>query len=99
MDGGATNNFPVNIAKKRYPKNEIIGIALNKFIENQKIDNVFDTLSVSFEILLRHNTLEHMHLVDHLFYKNLQLKVLDTSKKRMQKAYVDGYKDCLNYFN
>jgi len=60
MDGGATNNFPVDLAKQRYPKNKIIGIALNKFQENQKIKSIFDNLSVSFEILLRHHTVENM---------------------------------------
>ena len=60
MDGGATNNFPVEFAKKSYPDNEIIGIALNKFQENQVIETIFDNLSVSFEILLRHHTVENM---------------------------------------
>jgi len=99
MDGWATNNFPVSIAKKQYPNSDIIGIALNKFQEDQKIKNIFDTLSVSFEILLRHNTIEHMHLVKHLFYKNLNLKVLDINKKNMHKAYLDGYEDCITHFN
>ncbi len=98
MDGGATNNFPVDIAKKRYPKNDIIGIALNKYQENQKIKNIFDTLSVSFEILLRHHTIENMASVKHLFYKDLPLKVLDISKKNMHKAYLQGYEDCMKHF-
>jgi predicted acylesterase/phospholipase RssA len=99
MDGGATNNFPVDIAKKQYPKNEIIGIALNKFQENQNIKTIFDNLSVSFEILLRHHTIENMSAVKHLFYKDLKLKVLDINKKNMHKAYLDGYKDCIEHFN
>lgn len=98
MDGGATNNFPVDVAKRRYPKNDIIGIALNKFQENQKIKNIFDNLSVSFEILLRHHTVENMSSVKHLFYKDLPLKVLDINKKNMHKAYLDGYKDCMKHF-
>jgi NTE family protein len=44
VDGGTINNFPVDIAKKKYPNAEIIGIALNKFTENQKISNIFDSL-------------------------------------------------------
>lgn len=98
MDGGVTNNFPVDLAKKQYPKNEIIGIALNKFQENQTIKTIFDNLSVSFEILLRHHTVENMSVVKHLFYKDLKLKVLDISKKNMHKAYLDGYKDCIEHF-
>lgn len=98
MDGGATNNFPVDIAKRKYPNNDIIGIALNKFQENQKIKTIFDSLSVSIEILLRHHTVENMSIVKHLFYKALPLKVLDISRKNMKTAYIDGYKDCLKHF-
>jgi len=98
MDGGVTNNFPVELAKQKYPKNEIIGVALNKFQEDQKIKTIFDNLSVSFEILLRHHTIENMSSVTHLFYKDLPLKVLDISKKNMHKAYLDGYKDCIEHF-
>lgn len=98
MDGGATNNFPVDIAKKKYPTNEIIGIALNKYKENQNIKNIFDTLSVSFEILLRNHTIENMWIVDHLFYTDIPLKVLDTNKKNMQKAYHQWYEDCIAHF-
>ncbi len=98
MDGGATNNFPVEFAKKSYPDNEIIGIALNKFQENQVIETIFDNLSVSFEILLRHHTVENMWAVTHLFYKSLNLKVLDVSNDKMHKAYLDGYKDCIAHF-
>ncbi len=98
MDGGATNNFPVDVAKEQYPNDEIIGIALNKFQEHQKVKNIFDTLSISFEILLRHHTIENMWEVKHLFYKDLPLKVLDISKKKMHKAYLEGYKDCMEHF-
>ena len=98
MDGWATNNFPVDVAKKRYPKNEIIGIALNNYKEHQTIKNIFDTLSVSFEILLRNHTIENMGIVDHLLYTDIPLKVLDTNKKNMQKAYVQGYQDCIAHF-
>ncbi len=98
MDGWVTNNFPVVQAKQEYPNHKIIGIALNKFKENQKINTVFDTLSVSFEILLRANTVEHLSMVDEVFYKEIPLKVLDTSKKNIQKAYAEGYQDCLAHF-
>jgi NTE family protein len=46
VDGGTINNFPVDIARKKFPTTEIIGIALNKFTENQKIINIFDSLSM-----------------------------------------------------
>ena len=98
IDGGVSNNFPVEKAKKTYPGHKIIWIALNKFKEHQKIESIFDTLSVSFEILLRTNTLEALWLVDHLFYKEIGLKILDTNKKNMHKAYLQGYEDCINHF-
>lgn len=98
MDGGTTNNFPVDVVKKKYPKDEIIGIALNKFQENQKIENVLDNLSVAFEILLRNNTIENLPLVDHLFYNSIPIKILDTDKKKMKKAYDQGYRECMKHF-
>lgn len=98
MDGWASNNFPVDRAKKRYPNNKIIGIALNKFKEHQKIKTIFDNLSVSFEILLRNHTIENMWNVDHLFYKDIPLNVLDINKKNMHKAYLEGHKDCIEHF-
>ncbi len=98
MDGGVTNNFPVDIAKKQYPKNEIIGIALNRFRENQKISTVIDTLSIAFDILLKRNTVENLPLVEHLFYINVPLKVLDTNKQKMKKAFEEGYRECIKHF-
>ena len=98
MDGGATNNFPVDIAKEKYPNNDIIGIALNKFQKNQKIKTIFDSLSISIEILLRHHTVENISVVKHLFCKDLPLKVLDIRRKNMKKAYLQGYQDCLKHF-
>lgn len=98
MDGGVTNNFPVDIAKKHYPNNEIIGIALNRFRENQKIHTVIDILSIAFEILLRNNTIENLALVDHEFYINTPVKILNTNKAKIKKAYEEGYRECLNHF-
>ncbi|MBR6907592.1 hypothetical protein IKN40_03695 [bacterium] len=53
IDGGVTNNFPLAIAKGKFPRHKIIGISLNKYQKNQKIKNIFDNLLVSFEIMLR----------------------------------------------
>lgn len=98
MDGWVTNNFPVDIAKKKHPRQKIIGIALNRFKENQKISNIIDALSVAFEILLRSNMLENFALVDHLFYNSIPVKVLDRDTKQMKKAYEQGYQDCITHF-
>lgn len=98
MDWWTINNFPVDIAKKKYPQAEIIGIALNKFQENQPLKNIFDTLTVWFEILLRGQTMEKCHLVDHLFYRSLSATILDTKEKDMRKIFQEGYFDCLGHF-
>ncbi len=98
IDGGTTNNFPIELAKKRYPEYETIGISLNKFLENQKIATLIDVLSVSFEILLRRDTIEHKTLADHLFYERLSIKVLDINKKNMRTAYLQGYESCMRHF-
>jgi NTE family protein len=60
IDGGMINNFPVDLAKKKYPKAEIIGVALNKFQENQSMKNIFENLNIAFEILLRGQTVEKL---------------------------------------
>lgn len=98
MDGGITNNFPVDIAKKKYPHEKIIGIALNRFREHQEIDNVIDTLFIAFEILLRKNTIDNLILVDHKFYIHTPINLLDTNEKKIKKAYEEGYQECLKQF-
>ncbi len=99
IDGGATNNFPVDMAKKQYPQNKIIWINLNKFKENQKIKTIFDTLSVALEILLRYDASSKLDEVDYLFYKDTWLKVLETKLPKIKKAFEQGYIDCLEKFN
>jgi predicted acylesterase/phospholipase RssA len=98
IDWWITNNFPVDIAKKEHPRKKIIWIYLNKFIENQKIDTLIENLTVSYEILLRASSLKKFKLVDHLFYKNIKIKILDTNKKGMEKLFIEWYKDCLKEF-
>ncbi len=98
MDGGMTNNFPVDIAKKHYPKDEIIGISLNTFTTQQPIKDVIDTLTVAFEIFIRNSAVERRGLVDHPFYNTTPIKVLDTNKAKMKKAFDQGYRECLHHF-
>lgn len=98
IDWGTTNNFPIDIASKQYPKNKIIWINLNRFTENQKIKTIFDTLSVSLEILLRNKALLKSDKVDYLFYNDTGLKILDTKKSKMKKAFEKGYEDCIEKF-
>jgi hypothetical protein len=98
MDGGMTNNFPVDIAKKKYPKDEIIGISLNKFQEHQPINTIIDTLTIAFEIFVRNSAVERRGLVDHAFYNASPMKVLDRNTAKMKKAFDEGYRECLNHF-
>lgn len=98
VDGGTINNFPVDIAKKKYPKTEIIGIALNKFTENQKIGNIFDSLMMWYELLFRGQLVGKFDIVDHLFYRQLDASILDTKEKDMRKIFKQGYDDALAHF-
>lgn len=98
IDWWATNNFPVDIARKHYPKNKIIWINLNKFTENQEIKSIFDTLSISLDILLRNRAMLKSDKVDYLFYNDTWLKILDTKASKMKKAFEKGYLDCIEKF-
>jgi len=98
VDGGTLNNFPVDIAKEAYPKHKVIGIALNKFHNNQKLSSIFDTLLIGFDLLLKAQVVNKFDLVDHLFYRDLGVKVLDTKEKDMRKIFQQGHEDCLAHF-
>lgn len=98
VDGWVLNNFPVKLAKEKYPKKEIIGVALNKFEEDQKINTIIDNLMLTFEIMLRAKLLEDTKLVDYLFYKKVPLSTLSLDKKKMKEAYDMWYQDCIEMF-
>ena len=98
VDWWLLNNFPVDLAKKIYPFNKIIWIALNWFTKNQKIETVKDNLLVSFEVILRSKLLENTQDVDTLFYREIPIWVLSLDKEKMQKAYDMWYRDCIKQF-
>ena len=98
IDGWVLNNFPVDLAKKKYPDHEIIGIALNKFKMNQKIKSAVDNLLVTFRVITRSKLLANTKLVDYLFYRELQISVLSLNKKQMQEAFDLWYQDGINMF-
>lgn len=98
VDGWVLNNFPVDLAKKRYPKKSIIGVALNRFEKNQKINTAIDNIVINFEIILRSKLLENTQYVDHLFYKKVPIAILSLDKKKMKKAFDMWYQDCLKMF-
>lgn len=95
IDWGVLNNFPVEIAQKKYPNHKIIWIFLNQYSINQKLWNILDVLSVTFEILTRWPSLSKLDIPDHLFHRELTLKTLDINKKEMKKAYELWYKDAI----
>ncbi|MCK9466823.1 MAG: patatin-like phospholipase family protein [Candidatus Absconditabacterales bacterium] len=98
VDGGVLNNFPVDLAKKLYPKSKIIGIALQKFKKNQTINTAINNLLVNFEIMLRTKVLENTRFVDHLFYKEIPISILSLDKKKMTQVFDMGYQDCIKEF-
>ena len=98
VDGWVLNNFPVDIAKKRYPNYEIIWIALNKFQTNQKIRSAFDNLLINLEVMMRAKLIENTKLVDYLFYRDLPIQVLSLSKKQMHEAFALWYEDWIKMF-
>lgn len=99
VDGGTINNFPVEEAKRKYPNQEIIGIALNKYQENQPIKTIFDSLTIGYELLLRGQLKEKFAFVDHLFYRALSASILDTKERDMRKIFQEWYQDCLEHFS
>ena len=98
VDGWVLNNFPVNIAKQKYPNHEIIWIALNKFQTNQKIKSVFDNLLINFEVMMRSKLVKNTKLVDYLFYRNLPIQILSLSKKQMRETFALWYEDWIKMF-
>ena len=98
VDGWVLNNFPVDLAKKRYPHKKIIWIALNRFTKNQEIKTVKDNLLVSYEVLMRSKLLQNTKDVDILFYREISIGVLSLDKEKMKKAYDMWYKDCMKKF-
>lgn len=98
VDWWILNNFPVDLAKQRYPHNKIIWIALNWFEKDQVINTVRDNLMVNFQVILRSKLVEDTKKVDILFYREIPIWVLSLDKEKMQKAYKMWYKDCMKKF-
>ena len=98
IDGGALNNFPVDLAIQDYPNHEVIWIALNKFKVNQKAKAAFDNLIITFEVMMRSKLLENTKLVDYLFYRELPILELSLDKKLMKKTFDLWYEDWIKMF-
>jgi NTE family protein len=98
VDGGVMNNFPVDIAKKRFPTKEIIGITMSQFKENQPVKSIISMTQVCFNLMFTKKVEENKKLTDHLFYKNTGLNEIDNDPKKIYKGYLQGYKDGMTYF-
>lgn len=99
VDGGVTNNFPIDYAKKQHPNSKIIGILLGKFKTHQKVSNILDTLMVSYEILLRGHLNPTINKVDILFYRNLLMGPFENNEKKLIQLFEQGYQDGITTFS
>ena len=99
IDGGVTNNFPIDAAKKYYPNTKQIGILLSKFKKNQKIDNLVDTLQVTYDLLLKGHLSQSFNDADVLFYRDLKTGMTENGEKKMAHLFELWYKDWLETFN
>lgn len=98
MDWWLINNFPVDIAKEEHPHHRIIWIFLNKFVENQKTSSIIQSLSISYEILMRAKDREKFYIVDDLFYRDLNIPILSNNKKQIKKIFDWWYEDWIEKF-
>ena len=99
VDWGIINNFPIDIAKKNYPKAKHIGILLSKFKKNQKITNLLDTLQVTYDLLLRGHLSQSFNEADILFYRDLKTWTVESNEKKLQHLFDLWYKDWLEAFS
>lgn len=99
VDGGVTDNFPIDYAKKQNPNTKTIGILLGKFKTNQKVKNILDTLMVSYEILLRWRLNATINKADILFYRNLSMSPFESNEKKLIQLFDQGYHDGIATFS
>ena len=99
IDGGVTNNFPIDMAKKLYPNMKQIGILLSKFKKNQKIENLVDTLQVTYDLLLKWHLSQTFNEADILFYRDLKTGMTENNIRKLQRLFELWYQDWLDAFN
>lgn len=99
VDGGVTNNFPIELAKKNHPDTKIIGILLGKFKKNQKVSNMIDVLLISYNILLKAKLNPTLDKADILFYRELWTGMVENNNKKLTELFELGYKDGISSFS
>jgi NTE family protein len=99
VDGGVLDDFPVALAKQKYPNQEVIGVTLSKFKEEQPVTNIISTTLVCFNLIFSKKLEETKKLTDHLFYKETGISVTENNAKKLHKIYDQGYQDAFSYFS
>jgi NTE family protein len=99
VDWWITNNFPIDVARKGYPKCKHIWILLSKFKKNQKIWNLIDTLQVTYDLLLRGHLSQSFDQADILFYRDLKTGTVESNEKKLRHLFELWYQDGLEAFS
>lgn len=96
VDWWVINNFPTDIAKQMYPNKKIIWISLNVIEKIKKINNVFEVLLRSFQLVVNNTNINNRKYCDILFtlWKN-SVKVIDIRKEELKELYQKWYDDCM----
>jgi ABC-type antimicrobial peptide transport system permease subunit len=63
------------------------GILLSKFKKNQKIDNLVDTLQVTYDLLLKGHLSQSFNDADILFYRDLKTGMTENGEKKMAHLF------------
>ena len=87
-----TNNFPVEPAKKAYPRHKIIGISFNKYRPNPKVENLLDSLMVAFDIMIKKDVPELGSLSDIFFCRHLDTPILEFTRRNLKRYLSSGMK-------
>jgi len=99
VDWGVTNNFPIDVARKKFPKAKHIWILLSKFKKNQKITNLLDTLQVTYDLLLKWHLSQSYDKADILFYRDLKTWTVENNEKKLRHLFELWYQDGLDAFS
>jgi NTE family protein len=70
-DGGIVDNFPTQLAQTAYPNHKIIGIALNKFRENENPKNLISTFLTAYAIVMRKDLIKRSKEIEVAFYEDI----------------------------
>jgi hypothetical protein len=72
---------------------------LSKFKKNQKIENLVDTLQVTYDLLLKWHLSQTFNEADILFYRDLKTGMTENNAKKLQHLFEIWYQDGLDTFS